>query len=86
MVRFGFMIFWEVPPSCCESAKGLTSMGLIVTLAHHPYWRSFHTFACLMCKLLEDSGLFASIPLTARNRRSFSRGAKVDIGIVFTST
>lgn len=26
------------------------SMDSIVTLAHHPYWWSFHTFACLMCK------------------------------------
>ena len=84
MVRFGFMILWEVPPSCYGLAKVLTSMGSIVTLAHHPYWRSFHTFACLIRKLLEDSGLFASIPLTARSRRSFCRCAKSDIGIVFT--
>ena len=60
--------------------------GSIVTLAHHPYWRSFHTFACLTCKLLEDSGPFVKIPLTARSSRSFCRCANLDIGIVFTST
>ena len=41
--------------------------------------------ACLICKLLEDWGLFASIPLTARSSRSFCRGAKFDINIVFKS-
>ena len=86
MGRFGFMILREVPPSCYRLAKVLTSMGSIVTLAHHPYWRSFHTFACLTCKLLEDSGPFAKIPLTARSSRSFCRCANLDIGIVFTST
>ena len=86
MVRFGFMILREVPPSCFGLAKVLMFMGSIVTLAHHPYWRSFHTFACLICKLLEESGPFAEIPLTARSSRSFCRCAKFDIGIVFKST
>ena len=86
MVRFGFVILREVPPSCYGLAKVLRSIGSIVTLAHHPYWRSFHTFAYLICKLLEDSGPFASIPLTARSSRSFCRGANFDIGVVSTST
>ena len=56
-----------------------------VTLAHHPYWWSFHTLACPTCERLKGDGLPASIPLTALSSRSFCRGAKVDIVVVFTS-
>ena len=42
-------------------------------------------FACSACELLEGDGVFASIPLTALSSRSFCRGAKSDIVVVFTS-
>ena len=78
------MVLREVSPSCYSLAEILTFKGSTVTLAHHPYWWSFHTFACSTCELLEGGGLFAGIPLTALSSRSFCRGAKFDI-VAFTS-
>ena len=56
-----------------------------VTLAHHPYGWSFHTFACSACELLGGDAFLAGIPLTALSSRSFCRGTKVDIVVVVTS-